>query len=157
LDNNLHAYVTAACAARVSLLASSPPAAAEIVYTPANSFILPKSTLSLDLNHDGTVDFQFSNLATKLGSGYSGKGSLAIRPANAANLMQSEVKLEPLGVNFGDQKVGTKSSPIGIELTNVGATSLSISGIAYQGYEPRGFFADQQLREQRPCRRSLHN
>ena len=85
LDKNLHAYVTAACAAGVSLLACSPPAAAEIVYTPANSFILPKSTLSLDLNHDGTVDFQFSNLATKLGSGYNGKGSLTIRPSNAAN------------------------------------------------------------------------
>jgi hypothetical protein len=85
LDKNLHAYVTAACAAGVSLLACSPPAAAEIVYTPANSFILPKGTLSLDLNHDGTVDFQFSNLATKLGSGYSGKGTLTIRPFNAAN------------------------------------------------------------------------
>ena len=46
LDKNLHAYVTAACAAGVSLLACSAPAAAEIVYTPANSFILPKSTLT---------------------------------------------------------------------------------------------------------------
>jgi hypothetical protein len=85
LNKNLQAYVTAACGAGVSLLACSAPAAAEIVYTPANSFILPKTTLSLDLNHDGTVDFQFSNIASKLGSGYNGKGSLIIRPSNATN------------------------------------------------------------------------
>jgi hypothetical protein len=51
----------------------------------------------------------------------------------------TEVKLEPLGVNFGDQKVGTKSSPIGIELTNLGATSLSISGFAIKGTDPGDF------------------
>jgi hypothetical protein len=51
----------------------------------------------------------------------------------------TEVKLEPLGVNFGDQKVGTKSSPIGIELTNVGTTSLSISGITMRGKDPGDF------------------
>jgi hypothetical protein len=51
----------------------------------------------------------------------------------------TEVKLAPLGVNFGDQKVGTKSSPIGIQLTNVGTTSLSISGIAITGKDPGDF------------------
>jgi hypothetical protein len=51
----------------------------------------------------------------------------------------TEVKLEPKGVNFGDQMVGTKSSPIGIELTNVGTTSLSISGIAIKGTDPGDF------------------
>jgi hypothetical protein len=51
----------------------------------------------------------------------------------------TEVKLEPKGVNFGDQMVGTKSSPIGIELTNVGTTSLSISRIAIKGTDPGDF------------------
>jgi hypothetical protein len=51
----------------------------------------------------------------------------------------TEVKLAPLGVNFGDQKVGTKSSPIGIQLTNVGTTSLSISGIAITGKDTGDF------------------
>jgi hypothetical protein len=51
----------------------------------------------------------------------------------------TEVKLEPRGVNFGDQQVGTKSSPIDIELANVGTTSLSISGIAIKGTDPGDF------------------
>jgi hypothetical protein len=51
----------------------------------------------------------------------------------------TDVKLEPKGVNFGDQQVGTKSSPIGIELTNVGSTSLSISGIDFKGTDPGDF------------------
>ena len=51
----------------------------------------------------------------------------------------TEVKLEPKGVNFGDQKVGTKSAQIGIELTNVGTTSLSINGIAIKGTDPGDF------------------
>jgi hypothetical protein len=51
----------------------------------------------------------------------------------------TEVKLEPKGLNFGDQMVGTKSSTIGIELTNVGTTSLSISGIAIKGTDPGDF------------------
>jgi hypothetical protein len=101
---NLHAYVTAACAAGVGLLACVPAAEAKIVYTQANSFILPKGTLNLDLNHDGTVDFQFSNLATKLGSGYNGKGSLTIRPSNAANAIWgkgSYASALPAGVRIG--------------------------------------------------------
>jgi hypothetical protein len=61
LDKNLHAYATAACAAGVSLLACAAPAAGKVVYTPANSYILPHKMLNLDLNHDGIADFQFSN------------------------------------------------------------------------------------------------
>jgi FG-GAP-like repeat/Abnormal spindle-like microcephaly-assoc'd, ASPM-SPD-2-Hydin len=49
------------------------------------------------------------------------------------------VKFSPSGVNFGDQKVGTKSSPVAIELTNTGTTSLSISGIAINGMDPGDF------------------
>jgi hypothetical protein len=61
LDKNLHAYVTAACAAGVSMLACATPAAAKIVYTPANTYILPNSVQNLDLDHNGKPDFVFSN------------------------------------------------------------------------------------------------
>jgi hypothetical protein len=89
LDKNLQAYMTAACAAGVSLLACAPPAGAKIVYTPANSYILPNRTLNLDLNHDGFADFLFSNtnvLSTGTGSDTrAGHGSLRIKPQNSAN------------------------------------------------------------------------
>jgi hypothetical protein len=88
LDKNLHAYATAACAAGVGLLACTPPAAAKIVYTPANSYILPTGTLNLDLNRDGTVDFLLSNTNVSTGTnshGRRGHGSLRIKPQNSAN------------------------------------------------------------------------
>jgi hypothetical protein len=49
------------------------------------------------------------------------------------------VELLPVGVNFGDQKVGTKSAPIPITLTNKGKTSLSISQIAIIGKDAADF------------------
>ena len=49
------------------------------------------------------------------------------------------VELSPVGVNFGDQKVGTKSSPIPLTLTNKGKTSLSISQIAITGKDAEDF------------------
>ena len=49
------------------------------------------------------------------------------------------VKFSPSGINFGDQKVGTKSSPVSVELTNTGTTSLSISGIGINGKNPGDF------------------
>ena len=49
------------------------------------------------------------------------------------------VKLSATGVNFGNQKVGTKSPPAHIKLTNVGKTSLAISEIAIKGADPNDF------------------
>ncbi len=43
------------------------------------------------------------------------------------------VKLSPIGINFGDQKVGTRSSPVPVTLTNEGTTTLSISQITITG------------------------
>jgi hypothetical protein len=83
LDNNLHAYATAACAAGVSLLASATPAAAKIVYTPANAYILPKGTLNLDLNHDGIADFQFSNHLSVFSGGRN--STLKVLPQSQRN------------------------------------------------------------------------
>jgi hypothetical protein len=42
-------------------------------------------------------------------------------------------------VNFGDQKVGSKSPTVPIKLTNVGTVALSISQIALTGKNPGDF------------------
>jgi hypothetical protein len=60
LDKNLAAYMAAAAAAGVSLLATQ-SAEAKIVYTPAHTTIAPRSSVPLDLNHDGVNDFVLSN------------------------------------------------------------------------------------------------
>lgn len=60
LDKSLAAYMTAATAAGVSMLAAQ-PAEAKIVFTPANTPIPLHGSLLLDLNHDGVNDFVFSN------------------------------------------------------------------------------------------------
>lgn len=57
LDKNLAAYVAAASAAGVALLAATPRAGAEIVYTPEHVILKGNSTYQIDLNHDGTNDF----------------------------------------------------------------------------------------------------
>jgi hypothetical protein len=49
------------------------------------------------------------------------------------------VKLSASNVNFGDQKVGTKSSAVPIKLTNVGTVALAISQIALTGNDPGDF------------------
>jgi FG-GAP-like repeat/Abnormal spindle-like microcephaly-assoc'd, ASPM-SPD-2-Hydin len=49
------------------------------------------------------------------------------------------VKLQPIGVNFGDQKVGSRSQPAPVTLTNTGVTSLAITQIAFAGNDPRDF------------------
>jgi len=45
----------------------------------------------------------------------------------------TEVKLAPGRLTFAPQKVGTTSPPQNVTLTNVGTTSLSISGIKIGG------------------------
>jgi hypothetical protein len=49
------------------------------------------------------------------------------------------VELSPIDVNFGDQKVGTKSAAVPAQLTNVGTTALSISQIAITGADAGDF------------------
>lgn len=56
LDRKLVGYAAAAAAAGVAVLAGAPPAAAEVVYTPANVSIR-NGPYGIDLNHDGTVDY----------------------------------------------------------------------------------------------------
>ena len=55
VESRLNAYILAAAAAGAGLLATAQPAAAEIVYTPADT-ILTNGILRIDLNHDGIDD-----------------------------------------------------------------------------------------------------
>jgi hypothetical protein len=49
------------------------------------------------------------------------------------------VHLSPLGVNFGDQKVGTRSSPAPVEVINEDKNPVSISSIAFGGADAGDF------------------
>jgi len=60
LDRNLLSYAAVASAAGVGVLALS-AAEAEIIYTPAHKHLRINKMLSLDLNHDGIVDFTFND------------------------------------------------------------------------------------------------
>jgi hypothetical protein len=84
LDNKLLAYVAAASAAGVGLLALSQPAEAKIIYTHANKNILPHNTILLDLNHDGIADFRLKDFRNTNSYG-SGSGRLSVLPAQKTN------------------------------------------------------------------------
>jgi hypothetical protein len=77
--------VTAACAAGVSMLACAPVAAAKIVYTPANSYILPNTTLKLDIAHSGSPEFLLSNTLFIGSFDRTGHGTLIVKAQNSAN------------------------------------------------------------------------
>jgi hypothetical protein len=49
------------------------------------------------------------------------------------------VELSASSINFGDQKVGTKSAAVPVQLTNVGTTTLSITQIAITGADAGDF------------------
>ena len=61
LDHHLFAYAAAASAAGVGLLALAQPAYSEVIYTPAQLSLPENSTLSIDIDGDGTADFKFIN------------------------------------------------------------------------------------------------
>ncbi len=58
LRKRLTAYALGAGAAGVGLLALSPAAKADIIFTPAYIELQPNQSLNLDLNHDGIPDFR---------------------------------------------------------------------------------------------------
>jgi hypothetical protein len=62
VQQQVNMYAIAAGAAGVSWLALAQPSEAKIVYTPANVHIGINQHYSIDLNHDGTVDFTIENV-----------------------------------------------------------------------------------------------
>lgn len=62
LDHKLLGYTAAASAAGVSVMALAQPSQAKIVYTPGDETLESNQTLTIDLNHDGIVDFTLTNI-----------------------------------------------------------------------------------------------
>ena len=71
LDKHLNLYALAASAAGVGLLAFAQPTEAEIVYTPAHVTFKAGTSYSLDINNDGTPDFQLKDTASQFNAGLS--------------------------------------------------------------------------------------
>jgi hypothetical protein len=95
------------------------------------------------LTEGQSCDIQVSFTPTAKGSA-SGKLSVT---DNATDGLQTValsgtgtvVELSPIGVTFGDQKVGTKSAPVPVKLTNDGKTSLSVSQVRISGADEEDF------------------
>jgi hypothetical protein len=51
----------------------------------------------------------------------------------------TEVKVSTKGVNFGNQKVGTKSAPAPVKLTNTGLVPFTVTQVSIQGKDPEDF------------------
>jgi hypothetical protein len=92
LNKGLVAYVAAASAAGVGILAWAQPADAEVVYTPANTPIMLNAPVGLDLNNDGIIDFELSNnyrafdrKSCTQDCSFGANASLKVTPAQAGN------------------------------------------------------------------------
>jgi hypothetical protein len=93
LENSLRTYASTAIAAGVGLLATARTAEGKVVFTPAHVTISPGSTLKLDLNGDGVVDFTIRNAFTvsspRRGSAraqFASSGYVAVQPEHVSNL-----------------------------------------------------------------------
>jgi len=97
LDKNLAAYVLAATAAGTAILAASPKADAEIVYTPEHVLLKGSSTYQIDLNHDGINDFGLQMLPI-----FHSSMLLAIPDVNGNQVVRPPVgSNEAVPLNFG--------------------------------------------------------
>jgi hypothetical protein len=94
LERNLAAYITAAGAAGVAVLAAAQPADAKVVYTAANTKLNFGSVgmLPLDLNNDGTADLTFFGGSASVGYGdllgvYGDAGGVFVGANNSASAL----------------------------------------------------------------------
>jgi hypothetical protein len=63
LQRDLARYAVAASAAGVGVLSLAAPMQAEIIHTKVDRVIAPGQSYSVDLNHDGIVDFSIQNIS----------------------------------------------------------------------------------------------
>lgn len=98
LHQRINMYALAASAAGVSLLALAQPAEAKIVYTKTHKAIGSNGIYSLDLNHDGTVDFLIQEW-TSVFSG-SGRNRLLVQEALGNAVAGSIVKHSTQSFHF---------------------------------------------------------
>jgi len=76
MHRRLSAYELAATAAGVGVLALAPQTEAKIIYTPTHRVIKTGMNYTLDLNHDGIVDFTLSDVRCKSCGGGAGLSAL---------------------------------------------------------------------------------
>jgi hypothetical protein len=113
VHHQLKTYALAASAAGVGALALSQAAEAKIVYTAAHLVLHrgdPKLT-NLDLNHDGLVDFTFSNFWVSGTRGTQPSGRLSVFPAQAENGIRVNISSDyfaaalQAGVSVGNENL----------------------------------------------------
>lgn len=90
-DHRLSMYALAASAAGVGMLALGQPAEGKIIYTKANKYIGPNTTLHLDLNHDGIADFDLKDTFSTWFYGLSSAGRLSVLPDRQKNAIWGHV------------------------------------------------------------------
>ncbi len=110
LDNRLIAYMTAATAAGVAMLGAA-PAAAEIVFTPANVNIGAGGSYALDLNGDGIPDFTLHRCRC-IGDGHTSFlfAENDVQGNGVRDTPQDEAAAMPVGAFIGDPKAFTTSN-----------------------------------------------
>jgi hypothetical protein len=122
LDKNLVAYIAPASAAGVALLAATPPAAAEIVYTPVRARLTGQSTYQIDLNHDGVNDFGLQMFpifhSSMLIALLDVPGNEIVTVANAG----SQAAPLPVGVRIGPRRQFNSRT------SNYGGVFMAIAG-----------------------------
>jgi hypothetical protein len=100
LNQRLSAYVTAASAAGVAMLAAAPFAEAKIVYTPAGQRMTLGGYLPIDINGDGIDDFYFE--WRLLGTSFVTYGSyVGVIGKTGVPLVMSSAAALPWGVRIG--------------------------------------------------------
>lgn len=104
LERNLKNYATAAGAAGVGALALAQPAAAKVVFTPADAKI--GNGIGIDLNHDGVVDFTLQIL-----SGGNGSSEDFALVAYSSIAHQNGVVATPQGPYARALRAGDKIGP----------------------------------------------
>jgi hypothetical protein len=67
MEKKLLGYAALAAASGVAMLALAPGAEAEVVYTPTHQKLTVNTTLALDVNGDGTPDFNFNAFSLRFG------------------------------------------------------------------------------------------
>jgi len=128
-------YALAASAAGVGMLALAQPAEGKVVYTKAHRFIGPRTTLHLDLNHDGIVDFDFKDtLSTSTAGGaFAALSALPDRKQDAvwghtvptrayASALSANVRIGPKGQFLPGAGLMAASSASGLHPGNFSCT-----------------------------------
>jgi hypothetical protein len=113
LDKKLAAYVTAATAAGVAMLAA-PDAAAEIRYTPVHVLVASGTLYWIDLNHDGTRDFGLHRRPLDGGGGsflLAVPGNVGNEVVQANSVLSDSAAALPTGAAIGpNQKFASRTS-----------------------------------------------